>query len=152
MIGLLLSSWYQYSFDNYLIEHLFVKQEKNDGEISGKDDEKGIINQESGLTEKMDKSKTRFWFMKCTKLLRSLACCKCRLNKEERLFKRAKSILSDETDIVVLLKRMRRFEKFMQSIVSSEGDVYLKQAELKVVSLSSEDDQKKPKFKGKIVG
>ena len=27
VIGLLLSSWYQYSFDNYLIEHLFVKQE-----------------------------------------------------------------------------------------------------------------------------
>ena len=47
----------------------------------------------------------------------------------------------------MMLKRMRRLEEFMRSIVSSEADSFLKQAELKVVSSTSEDETSKVEVK-----
>ena len=35
VIGLLLSSWYTYTFENFLIEHLFVKQIGNKEQKAG---------------------------------------------------------------------------------------------------------------------
>ena len=78
--------------------------------------------------------------MKCAKKIGKLCKC-CRLNNEERHFKKAKSMLRDETDIVVLLKRMRRFEQFMHTIISFEGVGLLKEADLKVVCVTSSSSE-----------
>ena len=63
-------------------------------------------------------------------------CC-CKLNKEERLFAKAKSILEEEIDIVLLLKKIRKFELFMNlSLLNSEvvSNLQLEKAEMKSIS------------------
>ena len=54
VLGLLLNSWYSFSFENYMIEHLFVKRDK----VEKKTDSKESCDEKDSDDDGDDKNET----------------------------------------------------------------------------------------------
>ena len=93
----------------------------------------------------MKDSKTRWLCQQLNEVLfKHQSCCMraCTLSREERFFARARSQLSEETDIVKFMKKIRQIEFFQQQLQKRlDFKIDVTQAEIRTIERDPDDRQ-----------
>lgn len=112
ILGLVLGFLNFQKFQHFLIEHLFKKQDDERIRPQGTDPDPDNKRQPEKKLAHLKVKETSIWRQKINSIF-----AKCRLNREERLFAKARDKFDKEIDIATVLRRLRRFKAFEKEYI-----------------------------------